>query len=313
MLLSRRNFLGLLLLGLVLLTGVFHCPAGALAESWKPKVLTGITYKEVNGQKIQLNLGLPMDESGNLRKGAPLMVWLDSGCWYSGKPGNGGIWAKFGVLQRGCAIASVSTRSLATDAFPAQIEDVKAAIRFLRAHADEYGIDKNRIAVSGASSGGHLSNMLAMADDFRLFDVGENLDQSSQANVVVDFYGPTDFPTVLSRHVGTECIYLALGDQKRENRKIEDVTPEMMQAAKKFSPITYVSAKSAPTIILHGAIDPVVPVSQGALYYEALRWNGVRAQIFVTNTGVHKISTLGSDAELFRKIFDFIGWEELKD
>lgn len=296
----------------VFLTGAASLPATLFAAPYSAKVFTGIVYKEVGDQKILLNLALPVDENGNLRENAPLCIWIDSGCWYSGGPGAGGMWGKWKVLERGCAVASVSTRSLSTDCFPAQIEDVKAAVRFLRAHAEEYKIDKKRIAVSGASSGGHLSNMLAMPDEFRLFDVGENLEESSQANVVVDFYGPTDFPTVLTRHVGVECIYLALGDEKKQGRKVSDMTPELLAAAKKYSPITYISQKSAPTLILHGAVDPTVPVSQSCLYYEALHSLGVRTEIFLCNTGVHNISTLGEPEVIQKKVFEFLGWEELK-
>ncbi len=295
---------------IVLFSG--SCANGVWAQAWSAKVQRDVVYKEVDGKKILLNIALPVDENGKTRENAPLLIWIDSGCWYSDKPGNGGVWGMMKLWERGCAVASVSTRSLATDAFPAQIEDVKAAVRFLRAHAEEYGIDKNRIAVSGASSGGHLSNMLGMSDEFRLFDVGENLEESSQANVVINFYGPTDFSVLLDRYVGVECIYLALGDKPRKERTLADMTPEMKEIALKCSPITYVTGKSAPTLTFHGVMDTIVPVSQGALYYEALKSRGVRTELWTSNTGVHDIGTLGESELLARKILEFIGWEELK-
>ncbi len=288
------------------------CTDGVWAQAWSAKVQRNVVYKEANGKKILLNIILPVDENGKTRENAPLLIWIDSGCWYSDKPGNGGIWEMMKLWERGCAVASVSTRSLTTDAFPAQIEDVKAAVRFLRARAKEYGIDKKRIAVSGVSSGGHLSNMLGMSDESRLFDVGENLEESSQANVVINFFAPTDFSVFLDRHVGVECIYLALGDKTREGRTLADMTPEMKERALKYSPITYVTEKSAPTLTFHGMMDTIVPVSQGTLYYEALRSRGVRSELWISNTGVHDLGTLGDFKMLERKILEFIGWEELK-
>jgi len=307
---KRRSFLFLTVLSALCV--VFSVVEGN-AKEWKARVLRNITYKTTDEQEIKLNIGLPEDSKGNLREGAPLFVWIDSGCWFSSGPGNGGLWAHYDLISRGCAIASVATRSLETDSFPAQIEDVKAAIRFLRAHADEYKIDKNRVCVSGASSGGHLANMLSMSDDQRLFDVGENLEESSQANVVINFYGPTDFPVAISRQVCAGCIYPALGDPKIMNRTLDDVTPELLEAAKKYSPITYVTEKTAPTFTLQGAMDPTVGVSQAGLYTEALRLAKVRTKLFISNTGVHNIATLGTKEELGKMIFEFVGWEEVKE
>ena len=307
---KRRSFLFLALL--CALSVVFYAAPGS-AKEWKARVLRNITYNTTDEQEIKLNIALPEDSKGNLREGAPLFVWIDSGCWYSKGPGNGGFWAHYGLIGRGCAVASVATRSLENACFPAQIEDVKAAIRFLRAHADEYKIDKNRICVSGASSGGHLSNMLSMSDEQRIFDVGDNLEESSQANVVINFYGPTDFVNAVTRTVCTSCIYPALGDPKVHGRTMDDVTPELIESAKKYSPITYVTSKTAPTFTLHGAMDTTVGLSQAALYNEALRLAKVRCKLFISNTGVHSIPTLGSKEELGAMIFEFIGWEELKD
>ncbi len=283
--------------------------SSASAE-WKTRALKNVVYKEVDGKQIKLNLFLPEDENGNLRENAPLMIWLDSGCWYSGEPGGGGEWASFNPNQRGIALASVSTRSLTTDIFPAQIEDVKAAVRFLRAHAAEYHLDKTRFAVSGASSGGHLSLMLGMSDEFRLFDVGENLQESSQANVVIDFFGPADFSN-LTVAVGYECIYLVLGDQTRQGRKVEDLSIGLLEKAKKYSPITYASEKYAPTLILHGTNDWIVPITHSAVFYQKLHSLGVRCQLYVQNGGEHKVQSLGEAGALHAMISEFIGWEEL--
>ena len=77
--------------------------------------------------------------------------------------------------------------------FPAQLQDCKAAVRWLRAHGAEFGLDPERVAVGGASAGGHLAAMVGATGHTRAFDVGEHLDVSSRAQAVVDFFGPTDF------------------------------------------------------------------------------------------------------------------------
>ena len=288
--------------------------AGAMAQEnaakFPAKVVRDIVYKTVEGEQLKLNLFLPLKD-GKQGENVPLLLWMDSGCWYSSnKPGSGGFWASAKALEKGFAVASVTHRTLGKgNVFPSQIEDVRAAVRFLRAHAKEYGLDPNRFAASGASSGGHLSAMLGVPD--KIFDVGENLEFSGQVNCVVEFYGPAS-PYIWVNNPPksvASCMYLVLGVGKDQLKPIIENVDAINPMAKKCSPMTYVNADFAPTLILHGVMDTTVPVSQSVLFYESLLKAKVRTQLVINNTGVHQIKSLGSTSDLTKIIFDFIEWK----
>lgn len=290
----------------VLFLAAMFCTGMLLAE-YQTKEIRDVVYKTVDDEQVKLNIFLP-EKNGEKLSDLPTLIFLDSGCWYSNGPGNGAFWGpdSWNCTAQGYAVVSVGHRSLAKVAFPAQVEDVRAAVRFLRAHASEYGLDPNRFASMGCSSGGHLSTILGISDALSPFDVGENLDQSGQVNLVVDCFGPTDFTTYLE-HLGADnppCAYMVLGydPEKPYPRQMEN----LLRAAYRYSTVNYVDADYAPTIIFHGAVDSVVPLSQSALFFEALCRAGVKARLYVANDGVHSVSSLG-DLEVTRqRIFEFL-------
>src|SRR5579859_7847618 len=120
----------------------------------------------------------------------PLIVWIHGGAFRMGSKDDP---VPVAMLQQGYAIASLNYRLSQHALFPAQIEDCKAAVRWLRAHAATYGLDPSHIASWGESAGGHLAAMLGTAGHERGFDVGEHLEYSSRVQAVLDFFGPTDF------------------------------------------------------------------------------------------------------------------------
>lgn len=275
---------------------------------YQVKEIRGVVYKTVGDQQICLNLFLP-EKEGETLNNLPTLIFLDSGCWYSNGPGDGGFWggaANWNCAAKGYAVVSVGHRSLETVTFPSQIEDVRAALRFLRARASDYGLDSNRFAVMGCSSGGHLSTMTGIADGVSPFDVGENLDQSGQANAVVDFYGPTDFTTYLNHldQGNPTCVYMVLGADMSQPYPTQ--VERLQRMAYLCSSVNYVNEKYAPTIIFHGVTDPVVPISQSALFYEALRRHGVKSQMIAANTGVHDVGSLGDLETTRTQIFNFL-------
>ncbi|MBP5621200.1 MAG: alpha/beta hydrolase [Thermoguttaceae bacterium] len=304
--LTRRSFL----LAAVAVSLLFAPISIRAQEAPKFQQISDVVYKTVGDREIKLNLFLPLKD-GQTLKGEPLLIWLDSGCWYSGEPGDGGLWKLLGALDRGFAVASVSHRPINEAAFPAPMEDVRAAVRFLRKHADEYGYDPDRFAVSGASSGGHLSLTLGISDEKSPFNVGDNLDVSGQVQRVVDYFGPADLTVAFDRYAqqSIDCIYLAVGMPREAADKANaELYAELQTRAKKYSPIFYVDEHYAPTIILQGTNDPLVPLSQSAMMYEALRIAGVRTQLLVSDGGVHSPQTLFSPDQQIREIFEFLQW-----
>jgi acetyl esterase/lipase len=144
-----------------------------------------LAYVAGGHERQKLDLYLP-GAAGPL----PLIVWIHGGAFRMGSKQDR-IPAE--MLEQGYAIASLNYRLSQHALFPAQIEDCKAAVRWLRAHADTYGIDPSRFASWGESAGGHLAAMLGTAGHERSLDVGEYLEHSSRVQAVLDFFGPTDF------------------------------------------------------------------------------------------------------------------------
>ena len=126
-------------------------------------------------------------------KPLPLIVWIHGGAWRAGSKDRA---PAMPLLADGFAVASVTYRFSQDAPFPAQIEDCKAAIRWLRAHAKELNFDPALVGVWGSSAGGHLVAMLGTAGDVKAWDKGENLDQSSRVQAVCDWFGPADLLTM---------------------------------------------------------------------------------------------------------------------
>ena len=232
----------------------------------------GIVYKQVPDwygaacQRLSLNLIRPMDG-----KKHPLVVWLTGGAWREVSK-DAHVPETVYLAEAGYTVATVEYRSSGDAVFPAQIEDVKAAIRFLRKNADWLQVDPDHVAVMGESAGGHLAAMAGATSGTGLFDVGENLDVSSDVQCAVDWYGPADFTCFALE--GSDAFPfppedLLIGGSARSN-------PEK---AREASPVSYVSEKTPPFLILHGTCDQLVPFSQSEALYEKLCRAGVEAEL----------------------------------
>ena len=151
-----------------------------------------IVYAEVSSRKLLLDLYKPINNPNPY-----LLVWVHGGAWRSGSKEN----PPLGLLSAGYAIASVDFR-LSTEApFPAQIHDIKAAIRFLRGNAKKYGYRSDKIVIAGSSSGGHLVALAGTTNNDSYYEgtEGNFLKESSSVQGIIDFYGPTNFATILSQ------------------------------------------------------------------------------------------------------------------
>lgn len=226
-----------------------------------------LPYVQDGHARQQLDLYLP-PRADKQTKPPALVVWVHGGGW---KLGDKRRSPALYLLEHGFAVASVNYRLSQHAIYPAQIQDCKAAIRWLRAHADQYGYDGEKIGVWGASAGGHLVALLGTTGDSQKFDdVGGHRDVSSAVQCVVDWFGPTDF-TVLDdwhqRENSPEA--LLLGGPIKEK-------PELTQAA---NPIAYVTPQDPPFLILHGEKDRLVPIGQSELLQTALKKAGVPCEL----------------------------------
>lgn len=246
--------------------------------------LLDLPYLSSAAEAQKLDLYLPVGGDGP----HPLVVWIHGGSWQSGsKDGIPARVREFAV--RGYAVASVGYRLSHQARYPAQIEDCKPAVRWLRSQAPQYGIDPERIGAWGASAGGHLAALLGTTGCIPDFDVGEHLDQSSAVQCVVDWCGPTNLlhwggPENPSKDSPESGIYRLLSGPVSKNEK----------AAVRASPVYFVTRNSAPFLLIHGELDLVVPLAQSEIFHESLRNAGVESTLLVIPSAGHGVDLFAS-------------------
>jgi acetyl esterase/lipase len=257
------------------------------------KAIRDVEYARVDGRSLRLDLYLPTSVS----KPAPVIVFIHGGAWRAGSKATCPI---VQLAGRGFAIVSIDYRLTDKAVFPAQIHDCKGAIRWVRAHAREYGFDPDRVGVWGNSAGGHLVALLGTSGGIRELEgnVGGNLEHSSRVQAVADFCGPTSFR--LEDLKGLEgaserrtpgAVVSLLGGTVQEK-------PELARLA---SPMSFVSPDDPPFFIAHGEQDPTVPVGQARILAAALKKAGVAVTLHIDPKAGHGIGT----AETRRMAEDF--------
>jgi acetyl esterase/lipase len=219
-------------------------------------------------------------------KGVPLIVWVHGGAFLFGsKEGFPAEPIPVDFLLEGYAVASINYRLSPEAIFPAQLEDCKAAIRWLRAHADEFGIDSNRIGIWGASAGGNLAALVGTTGELRDFEVGENLGFSSRVQAVCDFFGPTDFLQMDSHRLTDGQVHDA--PDSPESKLVGGPIQENPDKARRVNPITYVTKDVPPFLIVHGTVDRLVPFNQSQLLAAALETAGASVKFHPVEGGGH--------------------------
>ncbi len=256
-------------------------PKTACAEPTEPapgyRRLTDIQYAEVDGHKLLLDLYLPDDVDR-----PPLIVWVHGGAWRRGSKQNMPLKR---LVEDGFAVASIDYRLSPVAQFPAQAHDGKAAIRFLRAEQENYGYDARRIGIAGSSAGGHLAALIGVTNHHERLEgsVGEHIDQSSAVQAIVDYFGPTNFTTILEQStphglgVRIPALRLLLGGQP-------DDRPKLSRLA---SPVFHVDAEDPPLLIIHGDQDPQVPINQSHELHGAYKHHNLEVAFEVVHGGAH--------------------------
>lgn len=258
-----------------------------------------IAYAHNSGKPVLMDIYVPKEHKDML----PLIVWIHGGGWKAGSKDN---CPAVQFTDLGYVVASINYRLSQEAPFPAQIQDCKAAIRWLRANAAKYYIDPGRIGVWGASAGGHLAALLGTSANEHGWDVGENKKYSSRVQAVCDWFGPTclwfDNLTINEKTKSTEY---APGDWKV--RSGLEVISQLLggpllknkNKALRASPVTYVSSDDAPFLVVHGDEDAVVPLSQSELLYKKLKQAKVPVSLHVVKGAGHGFR--GADADWLEK------------
>jgi acetyl esterase/lipase len=235
-------------------------------------VYPDLAYANNGSPSQKLDLYVPK-EGRNL----PLIIYVHGGAFLMGDKRKW-IRYQFGYLNQGYAMASINYRLSEEATFPAQIEDCKAAVRWLRAHAETYRLDPNHFAAFGASAGGHLAAMLGTTGKIRDFDVGDNLTFSSRVEATADFFGPTDL---------TRLSPASMETGSAESQFIGCTIKDNLEKARRASPISYVTGDCPPFLIVHGDADPRVPYAQSVLLAGALKESGVPATLYLVKGAGH--------------------------
>jgi acetyl esterase/lipase len=257
------------------LTVLLAAAAGAPAQPGKPnlppgtKVHRNMEYVKDGHERNKLDLYLPEKADGPL----PVIVWIHGGAWSAGSKDNPGQVLAF--VGKGYAVASINYRLSQHATFPTQIEDCKAAIRWLRANARTYQLDPEHVGVWGASAGGHLVALLGTTGGVKeLEGQGGNAEQSSRVQAVVDFFGPTDF-LQMDAHAVQGALLKHDPANSPESRLIGGAIQQNVEKVKRANPVQYVTKDAPPFFIAHGEQDRLVPWHQSELLYESLKKAGV--------------------------------------
>lgn len=250
----------------------------------------------------------------------PLLVYVNGGGWVQQLPRHDTVPGVWQAPYQGYALASVGYRLAPEDNWPAQIHDVKAALRFLRAHADEYGYNADKIVAWGNSAGGHILEMCAATNGLPTFEdlTMGNPTESSDIQALVSYYAPCDmYQLELGLHISDEEIAtlaespLEMNDEREGMNQIGNIllgcrafsNPSIAALA---SPIHFVTEDFPPTYFLHGMADPVIPYTQSTAMYNTVRaiCGQDRAKLEIFPGAVHGDPAIKAD-EVTKRVYDF--------
>jgi acetyl esterase/lipase len=251
--------------------------AGHAAESVRPEPIRDVEYARVEDKSLKLDLHLP-----GSKPRSPLIVWVHGGAWRAGSKSSMPLGA---LVDEGYAIASVDYR-LSTEArFPAQVHDIKAAIRFLRARGAEWSLPTEKIVVAGDSAGGHLAALVGVTNGHAELEgtVGTHQQAGSAAQGIISFYGGSNLTTILDQStphglsVRVPALDLLLGGQPKD-------VPALARLA---SPVFHVNPGDPPLLLVHGDQDPQMPINQAHELCGAYEKAGLPVQFVVVHGASH--------------------------
>jgi acetyl esterase/lipase len=251
------------------------CSGQITAQSQAP-AHKNVVYAVVDGRKLLLDIYLPVGVTN-----PPLVVWIHGGAWSRGTKDQ--VPTMF--VENGFATVSLDFR-LSTEArFPAQVHDIKAAIRFLRGEQAQYGFRADRLTIAGSSSGGHLAALVGVTNGVESMEgtIGNHRNQCSNVQAILSYYGAANLTTILSQStphglsVRQPALQLLLGGQPAQ-------VPDLARLA---SPVFHVDNGDPPLLLLHGDQDPQMPINQSHELEGAYRRNGIQVYLDVVHGAAH--------------------------
>lgn len=239
-----------------------------------------LDYAGQDNPRQKLDLYLPEKPPGKL---LPLIAYIHGGGWEGGSKDDAGVTLHF-IKQGGYAGASIGYRLSHQAKWPAQVHDVKAALRWLKAHAKDHGIDETKIALFGISAGGHLVSLLGTSSGVKELEGQEGKPGESVKPVcVANFCGPANFLTFY----GKGSIIDAEKPDSAIARLFGGPMSQNLEKAREASPVTYVSKDDPPFLHIHGTADNLVPYAQAEEFDTSLDKAGVSSTLLTGKDGPH--------------------------
>lgn len=262
-----------------------------------------VSYIPDGDEAQKLDIYLPEKSP---EKPLPLIVHIHGGGWRAG--------SKFpcavaNMVPKGYVVASIEYRFSQKAIFPAQIQDCQAAIRWLRAHSQQYNIDTDKVGVVGGSAGGHLSSLVGTSGGKKAFaPIGGNEEQSDKVQCVCDIFGPADFSTVVQQAADDKNVknIFQFNTPKDPYSGLIGTKLDDKAKADAVSPVHYVSTDSPPFLILHGTHDTLVPYAQSVQFEAALKEKGIPVWLQTLPGSGHGGAAFGKPAviQLMSNFFD---------
>lgn len=266
-----------------------------------------IVYAVEEGYR-PLFLDLHVPASANVHP-APLIVWVHGGGWaFGSRRRQAPNLHRHRVLDQavaaGFAVAVIDYRLIKESGFPAQVIDLRSAIRWIRAHAGEYDIDATRVALFGESAGAHIVLMQALAQDIVNGSCGEFREQSEAVQAVVEWYGPTLIE--VPHDSGGPAAAASEENGPHAGHPLATLVETSDRSPARLSPINHVRADAPPLFIAHGREDQLVDVEQGRSLYQAMAEAGATVEYFETDGG-HVFVGTEILPQVMSRSLDFIG------
>ena len=269
--------------------------------------VTGMAFSQVDSWFGHTRRDLKMDiiYPENPKRLYPCIVWICGGAWVQ-MDKSAHLAYLAGLARKGFVVASVEYRTCNEGPYPMPLIDIKSGIRYLRAHADEYGIDPAKVVIGGESAGGNLASMTGVTNGLAEFEKGEYLEQSSSVSAVINYYGPT-----------------SLGKAKRDEKSFDGVPlPETTalssliqylgfhpgeepERAAKSTAQYYVNQDTVPFFMAHGTADSLVDISASDAFYDVLVQNHVPVEYYRIQGAGHMGMEFYQD-EMCQRIHDFL-------
>lgn len=293
-----------------------HVPEGSTlleVKTDRPFInyISGVVYEQVpmrGYDNVPMKMDLMIPKTPNK---LPAIVYMTGGGFINANK-DSYLQQRMDLAEAGFVVASIQYRVAPTAQFPQPLEDVKSAVRYLRANADKYNIDADHIGLLGGSAGGYLAAIGGTTNGYKQFDVGEHLNVSSNVQAVADTYGLSDLTKIgddysdqvkaLHKSAGaTEALWVngspVFGG--KDGGILAD--PEKAELA---NPIHYISSQTPPFLLMHGSADTLVSPSQTYILQQALQKKGISAERYVVANAPHG-GVMWVQPEVSKVLIDF--------